>query len=384
MHNAEFERRRFLGVAGGAVGVVAALSGGLLRPAPARAATGARVYVGSYTSRGQGTGPGIGVGTADSGTGALTVLSDVAVADPSFLALSPDHRFLYAVNEGAGAGSATALDLRGATPRVLNTVAVQGDGPTHLCVAPDGRSALTANYTSGSVSVLGVNADGSLGAVTDVVQHTGTGPPDSDRTPGPHAHQVLFDPSGRWVLAVDLGVDAVYVYQLDNGKLRQHARVAMAPGSGPRHLAFHPDGRRAYLANEVNSTVTVCDWRSDTGTLTTGQSLPADLNGGGPRNYPSEPVVSRDGRLLYLANRGHDNIATFAITGEMLVPLGTTPCGGVFPRHLTLSPDGRRLYSSNQKSNSVTWLDLDPATGLPHPSSGWLATGTPTCVLFAQ
>lgn len=379
MRNAEFGRRRFLGVAGGALGVSAAVTGGLLRAAPAHAATGTRAYVGCYTT--QGSGRGIGIAAVDSGTGVLTVQSTLNVADPSYLALSRDGRFLYAVDEGAATGSATAVDLR--EPRILNTVAVHGDGPTHLCVTPDGRYVLTANYGSGSISVLSVNADGSLGAVTDVVQHTGTGPPDSDRTPGPHTHQVLVDPSGRWVLAVDLGVDAVYVYRLADGKLQQHAQVTMTPGSGPRHLSFHPDGRRAYLANEVNSTVTVCDWRADTGDLRPGQSLPGDLNNAGPRNYPSEPVISRDGRLLYLANRGHDNIATFAIAGDALVPLGTTPCGGVFPRDLTLSPDGRRLYSSNQKSNSVTWLDLDPMTGLPHPPSGKLDTGTATCVVFA-
>ncbi len=378
MRDIEMGRRRFLGV--GVAGVGAALAGGLLRPAVASAATGARAFVGCYTT--QGTGRGIGIGTVDSGTGALTVDNVLNMPDPSFLAFSPDRRFLYAVDEGTAAGSATAVDLRGGQPRMLNTVAVQGDGPTHLCVAPDGRHVLTANYTSGSVSVLSVNPDGSLGAVSDVAQHSGSGPADSDRTPGPHAHQVLFDPSGRWVLAVDLGVDAVYVYQLVNGKLRRHAQVAMTPGSGPRHLTFHPDGRRAYLANEINSTVTVCDWRSDTGELRPGRSLPADMNGGGDRNYPSEPVISRDGRLLYLANRGHDNIATFAVLGELLAPLGATPCGGKFPRDLTLSPDGRRLYSSNQKSNSITWLDLDPATGLPHPPSGSLNSPTPTCVLF--
>ncbi|MBU3061726.1 lactonase family protein [Nocardia sp. NEAU-G5] len=383
MRNAKFGRRRFLGVAGGALSMGAALTSGLVRPAPARAATGTRAYVGCYTSHGQGTGHGIGVADVESSTGALSVRSTVPVADPSFLALSPDGRFLYAVDEGPKEGSVTAVDLHGAQPRVLNTVAAQADGPTHLCVSPDGRHVVTANYGSGSISVLSVTGDGALGAITDVVQHTGTGPPDSDRTPGPHTHQVLFDPSGRWVLAVDLGVDAVYVYQLGVGKLRRHAQVAVTPGSGPRHLSFHPDGRRAYLANEVNSTVTVCDWQSDTGTLSPGQSLPADIDGGGPRNYPSEPVISRDGRLLYLANRGHDNIATFAIAGPLLVPLGTTPCGGVFPRDLTLSPDGRRLYSSNQKSNSVTWLDLDPLTGLPHAPSGRLDTGTATCVLFA-
>ncbi|WP_040735344.1 lactonase family protein, partial [Nocardia tenerifensis] len=299
----------------------------------------------------------------------------------SFLALSPDRRYLYAVNEGSGAGTATAIDVHRQRPAVLNTVAVQGDAPTHLCVAPDGRHVLTANYTSGSVSVLEVAYDGRLGAVTDVAQHTGRGP-DPDRQTGPHAHQVSFDPSGRWVLAVDLGVDSVYVYRLVGGELIRHAQVALAPGSGPRHLTFHPDGRTVFLANELNSTVTVLDWQADRGELRAGPSVPADTNTGGERNYPSAPVVAADGRFLYLANRGHDNIATFALVGGLPMPIGTTPCGGKFPRHLTLSPDGRRLYAANQKSNSVTWLDLDPLTGLPAAPTAPLAATAATCVLF--
>ncbi|MFC9436484.1 lactonase family protein [Nocardia sp. NPDC057030] len=378
MRNGELGRRGFLGVLGGAMGI--AVTAAAVRPAVADPAIGTRAFLGSYTSGGAG-GFGIGVAAVDPGDGRLTVKSTVQVADPSFLALSPDRRYLYAVNEGSGPGTATALELRGQQPTVLNTVAVQGDAPTHLCVTPDGRYVLTANYTSGSVSVLAVGKDGRLGAVLDVAEHTGRGP-DPDRQTGPHAHQVSIDPSGRWVLAVDLGVDSIYVYRLAGGKLNQHARVALAPGSGPRHLTFHPDGRTAFLANELNSTVTVLDWRADRGELRAGQSLPADLNAGGDRNYPSAPVVAKDGRFLYLANRGHDNVATFAVVGAMLMPMGSTPCGGKFPRHLTLSPDGRRLYAANQKSNSVALLDLDPVTGRPAAPSAVLAAPAATCVLF--
>ncbi|MFG1796409.1 lactonase family protein [Nocardia sp. NPDC049149] len=376
MREGELGRRRMLGLLGGAAGV--AMAGGMVRPAMAGAAPGERAFVGCYTSSGAG-GSGIGVVGVDAATGRLAVESIVGTADPSYLALSPDGRFLYAVNEGSGAGTVTAINLR-ATPTVLNTVAVQGDGPTHLCVTPDGRYVLTANYTSGSVSVLAVDG-GRLGAVTDVAQHSGTGP-DPERQSEPHAHQVLIDPSGGWVLAVDLGVDSIYVYRLVDGKLDQHAQVAMVPGSGPRHLVWHPDGCRVFVANELNSTVTVCDWRADRGELRPGVSIPADQLTGGERNYPSAPVVSRDGRFLYLANRGHDNIATFAVAGDFLVPLGTTPCGGKFPRDLRLSPDGRRLYAANQKSNSVTCLVIDPTTGLPAGPSTALETAAATCVLF--
>lgn len=367
---------------GGAVGVGAGLATGLLHPSVATAAPGGRAFVGCYTSGGSG-GSGIGVAGVDPGTGRLTVDSIVEVADPSYLAISPDGRFLYAVNEGSGAGTATAVDLRPATPRVLNTVAVRGEGPTHLCLTRDGRYVLTANYTSGSVSVLAVAEDGRLGAVTDVAQHTGAGA-DPERQSEPHAHQVVVDPSGRWILAVDLGNDSIYVYRLTDGKLNQHRQIAMPPGSGPRHLTFHPNGRTAFVANELNSTVTACNWSHERGELRATQTLPADTATGGDRNYPSAPVVARDGRFLYLANRGHDNVATFAILGptDFLIPLGTTPVGGKFPRDLTLAPDGRRLYAANQKSNSLTTLELNPFTGLPGAHSTTLATPMPTQVLF--
>lgn len=366
---------------GAAAGVGAAFAAGGIWPATAGATNGARAFLGCYTSDGAG-GRGIGVAAMDGRSGRLTVERTVEVADPSFLALSPDGRYLYAVNEGSGAGTATAVDLRGATPTVLNTVAVQGEGPTHLCVTPDRRTVLTANYTSGSVSALAVGADGRLGAVTDVARHRGSGP-DPDRQTGPHAHQVLIDPSGRWVLAVDLGVDSVYVYRLAAGKFTEHAQVTLTPGSGPRHLTFHPNGRTVFLANELDSTVTVCEWRADRGELRPGRSVPADTATGGERNYPSAPVVARDGRFLYLANRGHDNIATFAIIGDgVLIPVTTTPCGGKFPRALTLSPDGRRLYAANQKSHSITTLPLDPFTGLPGAATVAVEFPTATCALL--
>ncbi|MFI9508870.1 lactonase family protein [Nocardia sp. NPDC052566] len=378
MRSGELGRRRLLGMMGGAVGV--AMTGGLARPAVAHAATGTRAYLGCYTSGGAG-GSGVGVATIDPGTGRPTVECVVDVADPSYLALSPDRHTLYAVNEGDGAGTVTAVDLRSAQPTVANIVAVQGNAPTHLCVTPDGRYVLTANYASGSVSVLSLAEDGRLGTVTDVAQHTGAGP-DPDRQTAPHAHQVAIDPSGRWVLAVDLGVDSIYVYRLADGKLNRHAQVALTPGSGPRHLTFHPNGRTVFIANELNSTVTVADWQADRGELRPGAAFPADLSSGGDRNYPSAPVVAKDGRFLYLANRGHDNVATFAILPGFLLPLGTTPCGGKFPRDLRLAPDGRRLYAANQKANSITWLDLDPLTGLPSAPSTSFNAPAATCVLF--
>ncbi len=349
------------------------------RPAP----TG-RVYLGTYTSSGGGTG--IGLGRYDLTTGQLTATGVLAgVADPSFLTFDRTGRRLYAVNEqAAGRVTAIAVDEAGA-PRVLNAQSTGGDSPCHLCVHPSGRYVISANYGSGSLSTHPVRADGSLGARTDLVRHTGSGP-DPDRQAGPHAHMVLTDPAGRYVLAVDLGTDSVYAYELNlgTGRLRLAARSATRPGAGPRHLAFHPNGRFAYVANELDSTIAVAAYAPATGRLTFGQTQPTSPNGdAGVRNYPAEVLVSADGRFVYLSNRGHDTIAVFAVEqgGAALRLLATPPVGGKFPRHISFDPTGSLLFAANQNSGTVTSFRVDRASGALTPSGTPLAAPTPVCVI---
>ncbi|QIS12754.1 lactonase family protein [Nocardia arthritidis] len=375
MRGSGFGRRGFLGALG-ISGIAIAI--GMSASPVARAIAGARAYVGCFTTGGQGRG--IMVTTVDPGSGRLTMDSTIETTDPTSLAMSPDGRFLYAVNESDGAGTATAIDLTTQPPTVLNTVAVEGNRPIDLCVTPDGRWLLTANYESGSVTVLAIAADGSIGDVTDVAQHSGSGP--NERQKGPHARQVHVDPSGNWILATDLGADSVFVYQLADGKLSQQSQATLRPGSGPNQLCFHPDGRSAYLVSELAVAVTVCDWNADRGELrpgfTIGTADPTGLFG----NYAAAPVVSPDGRYLYVANCGHDNIAAFAVSGATLTLLGRTLSGARRLYGLTISPDGRRLYAAHRGTNTVTWLDLDPSTGLPGPASKALDAPSATTVLF--
>jgi 6-phosphogluconolactonase len=315
-------------------------------------------YVGSYTSDG---GTGLAVAEVDPATGALTIGHTVpGVPDASWLACSADGRFLYTTNEQDPGGTVTALDRRHPRPMVLNSQPTKGSAPTHLCVHPGGRYLLAANYGSGSVAVLPLGADGRIGALTDLVEHVGG-----------LAHQVMTDPSGRWVLAVDLGIDSVFVHDLDldAGKLSEHQRLAVDEGIGPRHLVWHPDGVRAYLVCENASQVIVCAWDAETGTLTAGPAVGTVLPGAGMPNFPGEGVVSPDGRFLYVTNRGDNSIATFATDGDLTL-LRTVPCGGDWPRHVTLDETGRRLYVSNQRSGTVTLLPRDPASGLVYPVSG--------------
>ncbi|HEX4724667.1 MAG TPA: lactonase family protein [Pseudonocardiaceae bacterium] len=330
-------------------------------------------YVGSYSSSG---GAGLAVANVDSATGTLTVGSVVpGVPDASWLATSHDGRFLYTTNEEDPTGSVTALDR--SSLAVLNKQSTQGDAPTHLSVHPSGRYLLTANYGSGSVAVLPLAANGHVEPLTDLVQHTGSSGSQ------PHAHQIITDPTGQWVLAVDLGNDSVYVYQLQNGTLRQHQQLVVATGTGPRHLVFHPTGTHAYLVCEDKSQVIVCTWDATRGVLTPGQIIGTVEPGAVTPNFPAEGVVSPDGRFLYVTNRGDDSIATFAVTGTTLTLLNTSPCGGDWPRHATLDPTGRHLYVSNQRSGTVTWLPRDPASGKLSPVAGQAAATAVAMVLFA-
>ncbi|MFF2329834.1 MULTISPECIES: lactonase family protein [unclassified Streptomyces] len=343
-----------------------------------------RAYIGSFTSAG---GQGITVAAVDRETGTLTPLGTTdAVPDPSYLALGPGGSLLYAVSETEH-GAAAALDITGDVPRPIGELRpVEGNGPTHLALA--GGHLLTANYGSGSVTAVAVRDDGSLGALTAVLRHEGSGP-DADRQRGPHAHQVLPDPSGRWVLSVDLGTDSVRICMLDTatGTLRLHGETALRPGTGPRHLAFHPAGGHAYVLNELEPTVTVCRWDAATGTLEpVGETpvLPDDPSAGpDTAAYPSEVVVSHDGRFLWTANRGPDSISVLALeaAGEEATLVTTVDCGGHWPRDLALDPSGRWLYAANERSGDVSWFAVDPATGIPRRAGSLQATAA-SCVIF--
>ncbi|MFH8883632.1 lactonase family protein [Streptomyces californicus] len=346
-----------------------------------------RAFVGSFTSAG---GLGITAAAVDRGTGALTVLGSTdAVPDPSFLAVGPrdGETVLYAVGESAP-GVAAAFSANGDVPALLGSVqAVDGDGPTHLALAAN--HLVTANYTSGSVTALPVLDDGSLGPACDVLRYEGSGP-DPDRQEGPHAHQVLADPSGTWVVGVDLGTDAVRVCALDpaTGSLALHSETALRPGTGPRHLAFHPSGSLAYVLGELEPVLTVCRWDAEAGRLDVlGETpvLPGDVETADDavRTYPSEVVVAHDGRFLWTANRGHDSISVLTLdeSGEKAALVATVGCGGHWPRDLTLDPSGQWLYAANERSGNVSWFAVDAQTGIPR-HAGSIDVPAASCVVL--
>ncbi|WP_344363622.1 lactonase family protein [Streptomyces gobitricini] len=342
---------------------------------------GGRAYIGSFTSAG---GRGVVAASVDHRTGTLTVTgASDAVTDPSFLVPAPGGGVLYAVSE-TEEGAVAAFDVTGPAPRLLGPPApVGGAHPTHLALAHG--HALTANYGSGSVSALPLGPGGAPHPAVEVLRHHGTGP-DPERQEGPHAHQVVPAPGGRWVLSVDLGTDSVHVSALDpaTGGLTAHDETPLRPGSGPRHLAFHPAGSHVYVLAELAPTLTVCRWDPGAGALDPVEEpvvLPTDAEA---VSHPSGIVAAPDGRFLWAAVRGDDTIAVLALDETREEPriVTTVPCGGHWPRDLALDPWGRRLYVANERSGDVTWFDIDPTTGVPSPA-GSLEVPAASCVAFA-
>ncbi|WP_107085151.1 lactonase family protein [Streptomyces maremycinicus] len=380
-----WSRRRFVGVLGGAA-VASALTGcgdegepaaardssgaaspgrpaSSAAPAPeaSRGATGPRpLYLGTYTSA-EGGGKGIEVASYDPVSGRVTGRGTITgVPDPSYLAVHPDGTTLYAADERER-GAVTAVRL--SDEKVLGSRTTGGTHTCHVSVHPGGRWLLSADYGSGSVTVHPIEASGALGERTDRVTHRRPAPRSGQQ--GPHAHQFITAPDGGHVLAVDFGTDTVYSYRLDEraGTLTEVAQAHTRAGAGPRHLTFHPGGRYAYLADEADDTVSVCAYEPSSGRLTIGR--PQSTGSRAATNYPAQLAVTPDGAHAFLANRGDNTLARYAVEadGARLRLLGTVPVEGDFPRQIALSPDGGLLFAANQRSGTVSVFRVDGADG---------------------
>lgn len=338
-----------------------------------------RLYLGSYTSDGA---EGAGIGLATAGPDRISVTDSVAdMPDPSFLAGAPDGSVVYAVNERPH-GRVTAMSVtEDGTLRELNSQPTLGAAPCHLSVHPGGGFVLTANYASGNLVVHPIGAGGALREPCHVVQHSGSGP-NPDRQRGPHAHQVLPDPTGRHVLAVDLGTDTISVYEFDagSGHLELRHELAQPAGGGPRHLAFAPSGDRAYLVNELACTVTEFGYDATDGLLEAGRTLSAVPTSDGITGLGAEIHVVD--RFVLTSTRGHDSIAVFDTgeRGDDFRLLGIHPCGVSTPRHFGVLPDGRTLVVAGLDSSTLrvfTVTDSGELTPLGDP----VAAPSPACVL---
>ena len=249
-----------------------------------------------------------------------------------------------------------------------------------------GKNVIVANYASGSVAVLQVGAEGELIGPTSVIQHAGKGP-DAKRQEGPHAHSTNLDPANKFAIVADLGLDQLKLYHFDGiaGKLTPNDPLAYstAPGAGPRHFAFHPDGKRAFVINEINSTLTALDYDAGRGVLTPRQTvstLPAGFTGD---STCAEVVVHPSGKFVYGSNRGHDSIAAFAIEPDgKLKPIGHQGEGVKTPRNFNIDPSGQWMIVANQDGNSLVVFRIDQKTGMLSPTGTRAEIGGPVCVKF--
>ncbi len=323
------------------------------------------ILVGGYAAPEQ---PGIHAFGFDASSGALTPRGAFAgLANPSFLALHPNGRWLFSVSEtsepgGAGGGvAALAIDLSGPelACRLINTQPSQGAHPCHLAIDPSGGWLLVSNYSSGSFGALPINPDGSLGPIASFHQHSGTGP-NTQRQERAHAHSATFSPDGRFVIVADLGIDQLVVYAFDpaSGALTPHGQAQAEPGAGPRHLAFHPSGRTLYAANELGNTVALYDYDAGAGGLTPRGAL-ATLPAGAPESYVADIHIAPDGGRLYVSNRGHNSLAAYDVAADGGLTLAAIePCGGDWPRNFALAPGGRFALVANQNSGDIAVLPL--------------------------
>ena len=349
------------------------------------------LYVGTYT---KGESKGIYAYRYDAASGELTSLGlAVETANPSFVAADPSGKFLYAVNEfgdykGAASGAVTAfsIDRQSGKLSKLNEVASRGADPCYIAFDKTGKYALVANYTGGSVAVFPVLKDGRVGEASAFVQHSGKSV--HPHQEGPHAHWFETTASNRFAIAADLGLDKLLVYRFDasNGSLAPNDPpfTKVDPGSGPRHLAFHPDGKFAYVINELNSTITAFSYDDAHGVLKvlqTVSTLPKDFSG---NNDTAEIHVHPNGKFLFASNRGHDSIAVFSIAQDTgrLSPADDFSTQGKTPRNFEIDPSGSRLFVANQDSGTIVIFRIDQKTGGLTPTGKILNVPSPVSLRF--
>lgn len=348
-------------------------------------------FVGTYT---RDQAKGIYAYRYDAAGGSMTSLGLVAeTPNPSFLALHPNGEYLYAVNEGDpesptnGSVSAFRINKENGQLTLLNKVDSRGEAPCHLVVDETGKFLFVANYTAGSVGSWRIQPDGSIGEMASLIQHEGSSV--HERQTSPHAHETVLSQDNSRLFVPDLGMDKVMIYRInaETGELTANdpPSATLTPGTGPRHMAFHPDGEHAYVIGEINSTITTFDYDPATATFTSKQvvsTLPEGFTG---NSTTAEIEVSEDGMFVYGSNRGHDSIAVFSVDPEAktLTPVEHVPIQGQTPRNFVIDPSGDYVFSENQNTGNIVQFSRDAATGKLTPT-GLVLTDVPTpvCMVF--
>jgi 6-phosphogluconolactonase len=360
----------------------------LLTAIPSSVQAADLVYVGTYTRE---TSKGIYAFRFDAASGKLETLGLVAeIENPSFVAVHPNQRFLYAVGETDG-GSVTSysIDRQSGKLTALNTVSAKGGGPCHVNLDSTGSSLAIANYGTGSVTMYPVQSDGRLGEASAFDQHEGSSV-NPRRQQGPHAHSVDFSPDNRFLMSSDLGLDQVLIYRFDPKSSSITANdppfARVKPGAGPRHFAFHPSARFAYVINEIASTVTAFSYDAARGALTELQTLSTLPQGYDGRNSTAEIEMHPSGKFVYGSNRGHHSIAVFAIDQQKgtLTLVENVSTQGETPRNFAIDPSGKFLFAANQQTDNIVLFRIDGETGKLAPTGASVEVDAPVCIRFAS
>ncbi len=387
MSSNQFTRREFVKASG-----LAALA----RSIPVSAQTGSKrklkellMYVGTYT---KGRSESIYIYRMNLADGQLKPAATIkGISNPSFLAIDPKRRFLYAANESGefagkrgGGVTAFAIDRKTGDLRKLNEQNSPGV-PCYVSVHPSGKFVLAANYGGGNVVIYPVRADGSLAEASDVAQHKGAGG-DPKRQSGPHAHSIVPDAAGRYAFAPDLGLDKVMIYRIDtkNGKFIPNGFAATKPAAGPRHFDFHPSGKFAYVVNELDSTMIAFAYDKTKGALQELQTISTLPDGFSGTNYPADVHVHPSGRFVYGSNRGHDSIVIFSIdqnTGKVAL-VGHESTQGKWPRNFGIDPTGAFLLVANQNTDNVITFRIDQQSGKLTATGQTTEIPSPVCLKF--
>ena len=373
--------------------LLAALTLAAFISAHAAAATKDRVYVGTYTDHGS---QGIYICEFDSSSGNLTSPElAAATANPSFLAVAPSRRFLYAINEtdhfnGQPTGGVSAFSIDAATGKLLllNQVSSLAPGPAYITLDGTAHYVLVANYDQGSIAVFPILPDGKIGDSTAFVRHQGSSV-DPERQEGPHAHAIAMSPDNRFAIVADLGLDELLVYPFDaaHGTLGSPRRIKTDPGVGPRHLTFSTSGKVVYVINEMRSSVTAYSYDLSDGSMAPLQSISSLPSGFHGKNTAGEVVLHPSGKFLYASNRGDDNsIAAFAVDPKKgtLTLIEFVPTQGETPRNFAIDPSGEWLLAANQDSNNVVTFRIDAKSGRLTPAGKSIEVKSPTIVDFVR
>ena len=373
------------------------LAGIAALPAAASAALSSRAgalyaYVGCFTTaRRYARGDGLHVYRVDPDSWAWSPVQVIGdLVNPSFLVTSPDQRFLYSAHGDEGYATAFSVNREDGTLALRQRAGTGGSNGVHLAIDPRGRFLIVANYASGSVSVLPVGPDGALGDAAQVVTLPGQPGPNRVEQASSHPHQILFDPSGRFVVVPDKGLDRVFVFRFDanSGELSPTAQgsAVARSGSGPRHACFHPTLPVLWVLNEIGSTLTTYWWDAERGHLRPAQivpSVPADYTG---ENTAAEIAASSDGRFVYCSNRGHDSVGLFSANADtgLLTSMGWEPSRGRTPRYIGFDPSRRVLFGANEQSDTIVSWRMDPATGRLVRTGQVVRNPSPVTIAFAR